>query len=228
MKPLILIPGALGYAQQFDPFLKELNRLKIKAYAFDLPNHGNSLINEQTNTVPLMADYFLSQLEELNIQEPVNIFGHSLGGYIGLYLCLNYPQRINQLITLGTKWLWNKDIAMKETAFLIPEKMILKIPNYVDHLKSVHTHWEVTVKTISNLMIDLGNTDYFKAESLSNIEQKVRFSIGDRDHLVTLEETIIKYQSLPNSQLQVYPNLPHSFEKVDIKQLALDFANFYD
>ncbi len=228
MSPLILLPGALGHATQFDNLIAELKTCNIQAKAMDLAGQGLKPYSTDAITVPLMAEALLFQLNELKITEPVNIFGHSLGGYIGLYLCMHFPKRVNSLYTLGTKWHWMAEIADKETAMLDPEKMEQKIPKYVENLKSIHKQdWKNLVKSIAFLMSDLGLNQYLKPEYVLEINHLIRIALGDRDAMVTLDETANIYKALPNAQFQVYPNTPHPFEKSDIKKLAADLKGFF-
>lgn len=44
--------------------------------------------------------------------------------------------------------------------------------------------------------------------------------LGDRDKMVTLDETLAVYKQLPNAQCGVLPGTPHAFEQVNIPLLA--------
>jgi len=226
MSKIILLPGALGYAGQFENLISELDLLNCEAKAFDIPGHGLKPLS--ANTIPLMAEDFLGELESKGINEPVNIFGHSLGGYLGLYLCLNFPHRVNRLFTLGTKWSWTEALANKETSMLNPEKMEQKIPAYVQQLKSHHSNdWKDVVNLIVFLMHDLGQNQYLNPEKIKEISHEIRISLGDRDNMVSIEETVDEYRVLSKGQLQIYPNTLHPFQKVDVKKLAVDLNDFF-
>lgn len=228
MKTLILIPGALGHASQFNPLMNELASALVHATAIDLPGHGTDPYASDADTVPKMAKAFLMKLDEHGIHGPVNIFGHSLGGYLGLYLCTHYPERVARLFTLGTKWLWNPEVSQKECSMLQPDVMEQKIPAYVDQLKQIHTNdWKKLVQAVSALMFDLGQHNYFEINKLQNTHHPVRIALGDRDRMVTVEETVSQYRSLPNAQFQVYPNTPHPYEKSEVKRLAADIHHFF-
>lgn len=229
MNQLILLPGALGHAAQFNDLIKGLETNNVKAIAIDLPGHGLNPYSPEAITVPLMAEALLYKLDDLGITEPVTIFGHSLGGYIGLYMCMHFPKRIKSLFTLGTKWHWTAEIADKETSMLNPEKMEQKIPAFVENLKTVHRcDWKSLVKTITFLMDDLGLNQYLEPEYLLEINQPVRVGLGDRDAMVSLEETIKVYKALSNGQLQIYPNAPHPYEKMNTRKLAIDLKEFLE
>lgn len=228
MNQIILLPGALGHAPQFTNLIAELETKNIKAIAMDLPGHGLNSYSQDSITVPLMAEALLYKLDELGIKEPVNIFGHSLGGYIGMYLCMKFPNRINSLFTLGTKWHWTAEIADMETKMLNTEKMVQKIPAFVEQLKIKHGHnWKNLVGSIAFLMQDLGLNQYLEVEYFHEINNSIRIGLGDRDSMVSMEETMETYKVLPNGQLQIYPNTPHPYEKADVKKLADDIKDFF-
>lgn len=224
---LILLPGALGHAVQFENLIKELQTYNINALAIDLPGHGLNPYSPEAMSVPLMAQALLHKFDELEIKEAVTVFGHSLGGYIGLYLCKYFPEKINGLFTLGTKWHWTEEISKKETSMLNPEKMEEKIPKYVEHLKSIHKQdWKTLVNSIAFLMNDLGQNQYLEPENLKEINNPVRVGLGDRDAMVSIDETVNVYRALQNGQLQIFPNTPHPFEKLDTKKLAMEIKEF--
>ncbi|HEX2900608.1 MAG TPA: alpha/beta hydrolase, partial [Bacteroidia bacterium] len=52
------------------------------------------------------------------------------------------------------------------------------------------------------------------------IQIPIRIGIGDRDTMVSLEETISAYRLLPNAQLFVMPNTPHPIEKIDVGRIV--------
>ena len=49
-----------------------------------------------------------------------------MGGYVGMYLAKNHSNRIEKLITLATKFKWNKIIAEKEIDLLNAETIAEK------------------------------------------------------------------------------------------------------
>jgi len=52
--------------------------------------------------------------------------------------------------------------------------------------------------------------------------------LGDRDKMVTADETIAVSQQLPAAQFSLLPNTPHPFEQVDISVLAQTIKDFID
>ena len=50
--------------------------------------------------------------------------------------------------------------------------------------------------------------------------------LGDRDKMVTLDETLEVYKNLPNAQLAVLPNTPHPIEMINTGRLASELKAF--
>lgn len=229
MNTILLLPGALGSSLQFNALKQELSLVPAKVIALDLPGHGLNPYALNAVTVPQMAEAILEKLKESKISTPIHIFGHSLGGYIGLYLCLHHSDKIKRLYTLGTKWHWSQEIANRETSFLVPEKMEQKIPAFVNHLRISHSNgWQKVVHGIGELMHDLGKNAYLEPENIKTIDHPVRIALGDRDAMVTFEETVNVYKALTQAQFQVYPNTPHPYEKADVERLAKDIISFFN
>ena len=51
-------------------------------------------------------------------------------------------------------------------------------------------------------------------------------SVGDKDAMVTIEETMNAYRKLINAQLHVMPNTIHPIEKVNVEELAHQIKRF--
>jgi pimeloyl-ACP methyl ester carboxylesterase len=90
-RPLLLIHGYGGAAWNYEPMAPLLagRRLIIP----DLPGHGASAPLPAVRTLSGFADVLASLLEE-----PVDVFGHSLGGVVGLRLAERHPQLVRRLV----------------------------------------------------------------------------------------------------------------------------------
>lgn len=223
---LLLLHGALGSKQQFEPLSKALEE-HFDVHSLDFDGHGSVPASRQTFRIEHFAEDVALYLERGNLTS-VHIFGYSMGGYVALYLANKQPQRIQSIITLGTKFAWNPETAAKEASMLNPERMKEKIPSFVKRLEMLHpaSDWASVVEKTKEMMITLGNAPLLDATALVAIQQRVRISIGDRDEMVTLEETVSAHKALRASELAVLPNTPHVLEKVNIKRLSMMITDF--
>ncbi|ABV87769.1 alpha/beta fold hydrolase [Shewanella pealeana] len=101
-KPLILaLHGWLDNANSFQPLSEHLTDYQI--LAIDWPGHGGS--EHRPGAYPLHWIDYLYDLDALlqklpNIQAPVAILGHSLGGIIASAYAAAFPDRVENLILI--------------------------------------------------------------------------------------------------------------------------------
>lgn len=77
------------------------------------------------------------------------------------------------------------------------------------------------------MMVSLGKNPSLK-NNLSTITIPVQIMVGDKDNMVTLEESMEVYRSLPNSKLAVLPDTKHPMDKIRpnlLLNLMKDFWN---
>ncbi|MBX7204931.1 MAG: alpha/beta hydrolase [Bacteroidia bacterium] len=224
MAVLLLLHGALANHRQFTPLLPLLNpELKVKA--IDLSGHGE----KKSEPRSFSLDTFCKDILQASNGEPVHLFGYSMGGYAAMYFAQQYPERVCSVLTLSTKYRWSKEIAAAENAKLNYDLLVQKAPGFITALNEQHpcTTASVLLQQTSSFLTELGIHDHLKPESLTNMNQPVCLAVGDRDKMVTLEETVASYKALPNGQLAVLPDTPHLFEKMDMEKVAALINGFF-
>lgn len=153
-----------------------------------------------------------------------------MGGYVALCYTLQNPTTVNSVMTLGTKFDWTEEQALKESKMLNPDAAAEKVPKYAEVLKSQHgSKWKELLPAIAEMMISLSKNPTLKSEILTKIEIPVQIMVGDQDNMVTVEESVKTYKSLPNANFAILPDTKHPFEKVRPKlliNLMTDFWNF--
>jgi esterase/lipase len=70
------------------------------------------------------------------------------------------------------------------------------------------------------------NANPLQKTDFEKISNPVRISIGDRDQMVTLEETIHVFRQIQNASFQIFPETPHPIEKMDLNQLVTALCQF--
>ncbi|MGE0636136.1 MAG: alpha/beta fold hydrolase [Bacteroidia bacterium] len=219
MQKLLLLHGAIGSSKQFNTLVSLLNS-QFEIHTLDFSGHGGNPIPAEPFSIELFANDVLDWMQENKIQT-IDIFGYSMGGYVALYLAIYHPEKVGKVFTLATKFNWNNEGAAKEAAMLNPDKIAEKVPAFAKALEQKHgENWKAVLTKTAEMMIDLGNSPTLPLNTLSEIQQPVLVSVGDKDNMVTLEETIAAYRQLKNGQLLVLPQTQHPFEKVDAKRIA--------
>ncbi|WP_296621433.1 alpha/beta fold hydrolase [Marivirga sp.] len=224
-KNLILLHGALGSAKSFDALIPQLSN-DFNLIVPDFKGHGS---RSEADAGFKMQD-LVNDLEEILQKENIKsakVFAYSMGGYVALSLALKKPDYFDSIMTLGTKLDWKAEQAERETKMLNPEKIQEKVPKFAHHLKALHgENWMHLCEQTAGMMLNLGESPILNTDNISAIDLPVRLCLGDRDNMVSLDETIAFYKALNNGQLQVFPNCPHPIEKVNSKSLAFSIANF--
>jgi pimeloyl-ACP methyl ester carboxylesterase len=226
MQQLLLLHGAIGSANQFEQFVPLLEK-KYKVSSINFSGHGGNPIPLSDFSIALFAKDVLHWLDSNNIKT-IDIVGYSMGGYVALYLAKHYPDRVGKIFTLATKFDWTPEGASKEAAMLNADKISEKVPIFAKKLEHIHgaDNWKLVLNKTAEMMLALGQKPTLTLTDLSEIKHTVLLSVGDKDMMVSLEETIAMYRSLKNAQLLVLPNTQHAFEKVNLNTLSQAVINF--
>ena len=76
------------------------------------------------------------------------------------------------------------------------------------------------------MMTDMGVQNPIVPVDYKTINLPVMLLLGDRDKMVTLEETLEVYKLLPNARMAILPFTGHSVEQVDAETIALLVRKF--
>ena len=225
MQKLLLLHGALGSDQSLQPLASVLeNDFEVHTLTFE--GHGGKEIPISDFTMARFADEVMAYLSQKNIPE-ISIFGYSMGGYVGLYLAKHFPEKVTKLYTLATKLHWTIEGAAKETAMLNPTIIKEKAPKYALALEQLHgDNWEMLMQKTAQMMLHLGENSTLTTSDFEQITTPIFLSVGDKDVMVTIEETTNAYRKLANAQLYVMPNTLHPIEKVNVEEVAQQIKRF--
>lgn len=128
----LLLHGALGNKNQFLA-LEQFLQPHFKVYALNFSGHGGSVFDGEFSMDTFEKDVL--RFMKNNSIEKTHIFGYSMGGYVALKLTLDFPEKIQKIMTLGTKINWNPEAAAKEIKMLDPKKIAEKVPAFAENLK---------------------------------------------------------------------------------------------
>jgi pimeloyl-ACP methyl ester carboxylesterase len=225
MKPLLLLHGAIGYSQQLLPLQMALAS-NYQVYSLNFSGHGGTQLASEFS-IESFAQQVIEFIQEKRFTS-VSIFGYSMGGFVALYIAKNFPQYIGEVVTLGTKLSWDPQIAAAEIKMLNPEVIESKVPDFANELRHRHepTDWKLVLRQTADMLRKLGENHPLPKESFKQISCRVLLIIGDRDKMVSLEETVAVKNVLPYGQLGVLPNTPHAIEKVNVELLTLLMVQF--
>lgn len=225
MIPLLHLHGAIGAGKQFQPLVHEMH--DFVNYSFDFEGHGAA----QPTSRPFRIENFAENLSSIILHHnlaPARIVGYSMGGYVALWLAAHEPELIHSIITLGTKFEWSRESAEREVKFLNTETIQQKVPAFAQELQERHatSGWTTVLEKTKEMMLDLGENPRITPDVFAKVICPVRVGVGDRDTMVTLQETVHAFTALPNSELYVLPGTQHPLEKVKPARWAAQIRDF--
>lgn len=225
LKNLVLLHGALGSRKQMES-LKNILSNEYRILNPDLYGHG--LLSEMHHDfgIPLMAhdlEKFLTENELTN----VHVFGYSMGGYVALFHNILYPDRINKIICLGTKFHWTPLFAAHETQNLKPSWLSENAPKFAQLLQKRHgDFWSQMVNQTAQMMLNLGEQPLLDNLLLSKVKASCLILRGDQDTMVNAEETQWAARCIPKAVTGIVEQSPHAIEKVDLTKM-IKFMDFF-
>jgi pimeloyl-ACP methyl ester carboxylesterase len=215
---LLLLHGVLGRRTQLDA-LDALVSHRRPVLQVEFEGHGTTPARARPFSVEGFVENVVAALDSAGL-EKVDVFGYSIGGYVGLALALAHPSRVSTITTLGTRFDWKADSAKREAALLQERGRAL-----IDRLEGMERVGgdviiDGTVARTAALLASLGEHAPLDASALACIHHRVRIMVGDRDASVSVEESAAAFRRLPSGELMVLPRTPHPIEQVDVYRLA--------
>lgn len=214
--PLILLAGLATDSQSWSTVVYKLSK-KFMLIMPDNRGCGRTICPSQEITIQGMADDVIALMDHLNI-EKADLLGHSMGGFVAQYLCLEYPQHFERLILAAT----SASVNMRNKALF--DDLVAYRRDGMDLKEWFRClfFWIFTRKFFEDeKMLDLSldySVDYPYPQSLVQFEQQVK-ALHDFDVLSRLGE--IKHETLilsgkedilfdPFESIRVLSHIPNS------------------
>src|SRR5688500_17927085 len=158
MQPILLLHGAIGAADQLQPLAHKLPGYKV--ISFNFSGHGGKSFPAGDLSIKHFADEVLAFMEAQKLEQ-VNIFGYSMGGYVGMYLAKHHPDKVKQVATLATKFHWDGPAAAKETQMLDADKIEAKVPAFAKSLQERHApnDWKTLLQRTAGMLHAMGENN---------------------------------------------------------------------
>ncbi len=221
MKNLLILHGALGAKSQFNALRESLeNQYNIHCLEFE--GHGKYDNYTGSYSIEGFADQTRATLRALGWEKPL-VFGYSMGGYVALKLESMHPGTFEKVVTLGTKFNWNPEGAQQEARMLNVEKIEEKVPAFALYLQSLHgeTEWKSVVARTADMMISMGVNPPITAEVLSGISLPVHCMRGEKDVMVTEEETLWAVNALQHASYEQVEGWLHPIDRIPTEELKI-------
>lgn len=227
MKNLLLLHGALGSAEQLEPLAERLSN-DYRVYLLNFSGHGGKELTDESFSIEKFSNEIVKFIEKGRLRK-TDVFGYSMGGYAALHAARHNTGKLNRIFTVATKFDWNEETSLKESRLLNPEKILEKVPAFASQLIERHSEktWKQVLQKTSQMMINLGLNPSLKGEDFSLIENEIRLGVGDKDNMVSIEETANIFRKLRNGSMIVFPDTQHSLEKFSTERLTSEIKIFF-
>lgn len=224
---LILLPGLLGTIESdWRRFIPQF-AAHFHVVAIDLRGHGRTNNpSRQLRLHQLVMDLF-TVYESLGIDK-ARLCGYSLGGYLGLAFGVQNPGTVQSLMMHGTKFYWDDNAVQSLLPKFDADTIVATAGHYAEQLQRDHapangkTGWRTLLRSASDFIKTLP-TEGLTHHALELADFPVFVSAGDQDDLVPRNEVERLANSCQYGMPHIFPNTPHSMQKMD-KQAFLDIA----
>ncbi len=183
-----------------------------KIIALDSREQGRSSQSTEQISYELMVSDVLALANHLGIQE-FSLFGQSDGGITALHIAINHPERVKNLILLGT--LYNHSAVSEEAKSYLRNYQWQ--PNMVDEgfagiftkdwLKH-HGSMDGFNDQLQEMITIWVSSPNFTGQDLKRITAKTLIINGDHED-VDLTHTLSMYEAIKNAQLFIVPGATH-------------------
>lgn len=213
--PVLIFSNSLGSEMlmwdELVPFLLPYFRV----LRYDTRGHGGSEITPEPYSIALLGQDVIDLLDELKIDEAY-FCGLSMGGLIGQWLGINYPNRIKKLIVsntgakIGNDERWNgriETIKANGMQAIVDDTMERWFtenfrnhnPQRVAETKAMFLRSDIL--GYSNCCAAIRDADF--RESLSQVSVETLVITGDEDPVTNVAQAEFIAENIPNARLKV-------------------------
>jgi pimeloyl-ACP methyl ester carboxylesterase len=210
---LALLHGTNDQAGTWSPVVPSL----IERYRLlipDLPGHGESAPSTGPLSIPQIAEGFAKLAESVTGDQPLNIVGNSMGGWIALLYSLEHPQKVKKLIledSGGMSWDLSGVPLVPQTREQAAIAMRLVLgpkaelpPNYV---------LDAMVRRAMRMpmlrLIQSGAPQFAVDNRLADVTQPVTMIWGDGDGVLPIPYAKMMQSRIPNARLRIIDECGH-------------------
>jgi pimeloyl-ACP methyl ester carboxylesterase len=216
-RPLVLVHGLGGNAQDWAPLIPALVRQGFRVYALDLLGYGRSDRPDVSYSIALETEVFHQFLDSLHLQRP-DLGGWSMGGWIVLKHTLDYPERARRVFVTDSAGIrfkpsWNISLFSAATPQQVDQFMAIltprppHIPLFIarDLIREMAKESWIVRRAYAAMSAGGDLLD----GRLHNIRQPVLILWGKEDATIPLDCGEEMHREMPQSRLAVFDGCGH-------------------
>jgi pimeloyl-ACP methyl ester carboxylesterase len=207
--PLIVIHGNGGDIQVLEKQIEFFEK-HYQVIAMDCRGRGKTELGNDTLSYVQLTQDIKGLMEHLKI-EKANILGYSDGGIVALMLGMNYPEKVNKLVSFGAN-------LVPDTSAVYP-KVLKKISSNRKHadsmffVKDTSKDW----RTISALMRLMEFQPNISTDDLKKIKAETLILVSDDDKIIKKEHGLFISKSINGAKFIAFPEGGHKIIETNAK-----------
>lgn len=218
----------------YDTWTLQISYFRRKMMVLSLDNRGagKSSKPDYPYTMDMFTDEIYALLNHLNIETQIHLVGHSMGGMIAQAFVLKFPEIVKTLTILAAPTYIDDSFNqifeqlltfMKDSDLENRFKKMSELSYSESFLKRI-TQNQSLYDVILEQFIEMSTTtlkDYINQKAaisgfdtrdlIHNISQPTLIMHGTDDKMVPIEQSKILSEKIPNSRLELFEGLGHSF-----------------
>ena len=229
---LLMIPG---FTSSYEAWTLQISYFQRKMMVIALDNRGagKSSKPDYPYTMDMFTDDIYALLNHLNIETQIHLVGHSMGGMIAQAFVLKYPEIVKTLTILAAptyiddffnQLLDKLETIMQDSDLEARFKKLSELNYSESFIKRITQNKDLydillnqyieqstmfTLKDFNNQGAALLGFD--TRELLHKISQPTLIMHGTDDKMAPIEHSKILNEKIPNSRLELFEGLGHSF-----------------
>jgi pimeloyl-ACP methyl ester carboxylesterase len=206
-KPLVLLHGFGGCAQNWHPFTAKLSE-RYRLILVDLRGHGHSTNPDNTFTHRQAASDVFLLIDKLGVDR-FSAMGISSGGMTLLHMATSQPDRIDAMVLISstTHFPDQARAIMRGASFRTMPQQVQEM--YRECAKRGDEQIRQLIAQFNALHNNHDDMN-FDAQRLSTITARTLIVHGDRDRFFPVEIAESMHRSIPDSELWIIPGGEHA------------------
>ena len=243
---LLMVHGLGEHSGRYEVFSEYLKNERLRLYSFDLPGHGKSYgrkghIKKFDEYLDTLEDVLIHVRKE-NLDIPIKLFGHSLGGLISLSFLINRESKEIDSAIISSPWI---KLGLEVPKYLIGIQKVLVniIPSFRlnnrinineltkdNEINSKYSNDQLVHDRISfRLYSEINKQIKLVKERANRIKIKTLLYHGSDDKIISSESIDILSLLIENNQKIIFNRVyhePHNdLEKKEVFKKIIKFLN---
>lgn len=233
--PIVFLHGLSSTHQEWLPLANDLVIRRYKTYLPDLLGHGTSPWPRDISlyTTKYQIQVILAWLENLMVEAPVNLVGHSFGAFLALCIASQYTGPIGSIVLINPFYRFEQLSKIHSFVFSNPEAFMLlwqgiqRIYTNSPRLKTLNKILENS-RLCSPHILHISRDIDTQSIEFGKIKQKTLIIWGNKDKTLNPQSFIPLLEKIPNANSYCLPecgHVPHRQNPQATNKIIMSFLN---